>query len=646
MHIHKRLIIIVGLGMLLLVLPVALSLSTVMTAFSSVATELERESLGMQRIGNLESQIEAMSRDLHYFGDSGEPVYRRSYEISRTDADELLTVLDKIDSSPSERELISALRADIVRIDDRAGRLFALKDPAGRDRSRRRMLLMQSDLLVEQSERNVERHVKSEQVDQIRRVGDYVGLLRMRVLTLFSIMLVLSAGFLLGFGVYIYRAVALPLKRLQEGATELSRGNLDYQLRLTGIRDVTELADQFNAMAAKLKQSYTELERKLLDRTNELTAIDSVALALSQASNLTDMLSRSLAKIMDSLSVLEPRGGIFLCDPDGEKLRLVTHQGLTEEFVQAEQEIHMGECLCGHVAQSAEVLYSDRSCNDPRHTRGSEGDDHAHIIIPIKTRGIVLGVIFLYPRRQVSLKPSDIQMFDTIGSQLGLALENLRFYAEVKESSLKFWDLFENSRDILFTLDRTGVVTAANRAAETFCGCAKPDLVGKNCLNFLTPESARIARRMLERGGAGARRVIEFEVVKHDTSRAFLEVSARSIVKNDEFTGYQVSARDMTEQKAIREKLRQAERVGAIGEVVITVRHEINNPLTTVIGNVELLLERFGERDPDLKKRLEAVLNNSLRIAEIVQKLQAIKRDRVVDYVKGVPMTDLKQEEP
>ncbi len=77
---------------------------------------------------------------------------------------------------------------------------------------------------------------------------------------------------------------------------------------------------------------------------------------------------------------------------------------------------------------------------------------------------------------------------------------------------------------------------------------------------------------------------------------------------------------------------------------MIAVRHEINNPLTTVIGNIELLIERYGGMDKDLASRLEAVLNNALRIAEIVKQLQAIKRDKVVEYVRGVTMTDLKQE--
>jgi signal transduction histidine kinase len=71
------------------------------------------------------------------------------------------------------------------------------------------------------------------------------------------------------------------------------------------------------------------------------------------------------------------------------------------------------------------------------------------------------------------------------------------------------------------------------------------------------------------------------------------------------------------------------------------MRHEINNPLTTVIGNAELLLERYEEAGSDLKKRLELILENAVRIAEILKRLQDIKRVRTVEYVEGVKMTDL-----
>jgi signal transduction histidine kinase len=136
-------------------------------------------------------------------------------------------------------------------------------------------------------------------------------------------------------------------------------------------------------------------------------------------------------------------------------------------------------------------------------------------------------------------------------------------------------------------------------------------------------------------------RLIEFEVIKRDMSRAFLEVSLLKLFKDQVLTGFQVSARDIMEQRNLREMIVKAERLGDIGQMGIAVRHEINNPLTTVIGNVELLIERYEHKDKDLTARLEVVLNNALRIAEITKRLQEIKKENIVDYRTGVNVTDL-----
>ncbi|HXX62610.1 MAG TPA: PAS domain S-box protein, partial [Bacteroidota bacterium] len=339
----------------------------------------------------------------------------------------------------------------------------------------------------------------------------------------------------------------------------------------------------------------------------------------------------------------EPKGGIFLCEPGSDIMRLTAQNGLAPEFVQREETIKIGDCLCGRVAQTGEMLYTEQGCEDPHHSRLAGDKGHSHIIIPIKSRGIVLGVIFLYPQKPFALRPADVQMLDAIGVQLGMAVENFRFYAEVKESSEKYWDLFENSRDILFTIDAEGRLTAVNKATENFSGFSKVELVGKSVLDFLTPEGAETAKRALAGEGVSASRMIEFEVMKKDGSRAFIEVSARKLFKGWQAAGYQVSARDVTEQKNLRELLVKAERLGAIGQVGIAVRHEVNNPLTTIIGNAELLIERYENADEDLKARLEMILSNALRISEIVKRLEDIKRDKVVDYLKGVKMTDLKE---
>ncbi len=85
----------------------------------------------------------------------------------------------------------------------------------------------------------------------------------------------------------------------------------------------------------------------------------------------------------------------------------------------------------------------------------------------------------------------------------------------------------------------------------------------------------------------------------------------------------------------IAAKLRQSraelERPGDMERLGSAIRHEINNPLSTVIGNVELLMERNDDRDKELAMRLDTVLNSALRIAEIVKQAQGLKQTAAVD---------------
>jgi two-component system NtrC family sensor kinase len=408
-------------------------------------------------------------------------------------------------------------------------------------------------------------------------------------------------------------------------------------------RLIALLTERIKKMPRKVNPSGTaEQKQDRSDRTRVLSALDAVALTLSQAKNLKDMLDKSLARIFDSLPGLEPRGGVYLCETSGEKLLLTAHHGLSSEFVLRDETVRMGECLYSKVARTGELVYTEHDCDEPYHTDDDGAEPHAHLIIPIKSRGIVLGVVFLYPKKGFRLNSWDLQMLEMIGAQLGLAVENFRFYAEVKKSSEKYWDLFENARDILFTVDPEGRLTSVNKAAEEFSGYSRMELVGKSVLDFLTSESIQVAVPIL--GAASRPQIMEFEVVKRNGDRAFVEVNTRRLFRDRTSAGFHVSARDMTEQKNLREMLVKAERLGAIGQVGIAMRHEINNPLTTVIGNVELLLERYAEKDKDIETRLKIILNNALRIAESIKRVEELKQDKVVEYLKGVKMTDLKKE--
>ena len=639
MKIHRRLIVLVGLGMLLILTITVFSLGNITTLFSRTTQTVGQISLEVREIWEIEQKIEDSTRMVHEYVRTGDPRFRRNYEIFAESIAEMLSQAGNLDLDKREVKVVGSLMNDINALRGKAEQLFLLDLASERARAQATEALADIDGLVVWIKHDLERYREENSV-QLDSVVRDLGTTKMRISILFGVVLLGAILFLLVFGAYLYRKVAMPLGQLWAGAEAISRGDLDHRVEVHGESDIVLLADRFNEMTAKLQESYAVLERRLLERTQQLSALNSVALTLGKNAALREILQRSLATVLENFSEMEPRGGIFLCDPDGESLRLVAHRSLDPAFVKREEKIRMGECLCGAVAQSGEMIFAEQGRVDPRHTRGP-GHDHAHIIVPIKSRGAVLGVMFLYPTTRFSVKPSDVQMFDTIGAQLGMAVENLRLYAEVKEAGVKFWDLFENSRDILFTVDLNGALTAVNRTTESFAGMAKRDLVGRNIMEYLTHKGKEQALRILAGELPLADRIYEFEVIKPDGSRAFVEISGRSLFLKDRPIGFQVSARDVTEQKTLRELLVQAERLAAIGQIGIAMRHEINNPLTTVIGNTELLLERYESAGSDLKKRLELVLENAVRIADILKRLQDMKRDRTVEYVKGVQMTDL-----
>jgi PAS domain S-box-containing protein len=89
--------------------------------------------------------------------------------------------------------------------------------------------------------------------------------------------------------------------------------------------------------------------------------------------------------------------------------------------------------------------------------------------------------------------------------------------------------------------------------------------------------------------------------------------------------GVVMSCRDVTELKRLEEQLIQAEKLAAMGQMLAGVAHELNNPLTAILGVTELLREREGFDDP-AKRQLELTHRQARRAARIVQNLLEFAR--------------------
>ena len=95
-----------------------------------------------------------------------------------------------------------------------------------------------------------------------------------------------------------------------------------------------------------------------------------------------------------------------------------------------------------------------------------------------------------------------------------------------------------------------------------------------------------------------------------------------------------------TSSKASIEKAR----LSAITDTAVTVNHEVNNPLTAILGNVQLLLAKQENLNPDTISKLKVVEASALKIKDVTQKLLKLTHSRTVEYTDGANMLDLSEE--
>jgi GAF domain-containing protein len=105
-----------------------------------------------------------------------------------------------------------------------------------------------------------------------------------------------------------------------------------------------------------------------------------------------------------------------------------------------------------------------------------------------------------------------------------------------------------------------------------------------------------------------------------------------------------IEAREVIEQQ--RHAIVDAEKCRKLGRMAASINHDINNPLTTIIGTIDLLLITTPDMDPKIKDKLTITLNEAHRIVEIVKKFRNDKSGAIEDYLEDQGETVVTIEPP
>jgi len=170
--------------------------------------------------------------------------------------------------------------------------------------------------------------------------------------------------------------------------------------------------------------------------TREYQVLHEVAQALQVAQPTRTMLQKVLEILtqFDELKV-EHKAGLFLADEENKVLRLYTTiGGFSDEFLEKEKEVPYGDCLCGRVAESGELLMSEDCFTDTRHERRfTDMTAHGHYIVPLKSRDLLVGVLFLYTNTHPSWYQHSQEVLLSIGGLIADAILRSRNEEELAQ---------------------------------------------------------------------------------------------------------------------------------------------------------------------------------------------------------------------
>ncbi len=203
-------------------------------------------------------------------------------------------------------------------------------------------------------------------------------------------------------------------------------------------------------------------EEIIRQSNRELAALHVINLA-GNSLELEDMLNRTVEEIPNVMRTDSAR--IYLVHESGEYIYLVASKGLTETFV---EKIHMrvrdvGSGILGSVVASGkEFIFSDlQDAPSPfREDLQQEGLKSA-AYIPITSKGKVFGIIAITNHTPYAFKPREISFLNTVGNEIGIAVENVLLYARTKKA-------YEELKEAQEQLIQTEKLASLGKMSATF----------------------------------------------------------------------------------------------------------------------------------------------------------------------------------
>jgi two-component system NtrC family sensor kinase len=238
----------------------------------------------------------------------------------------------------------------------------------------------------------------------------------------------------------------------------------------------------------------------------------------------------------------------------------------------------------------------------------------AAMATPLRGKRVLLGAVAAALPRDPTL--TDLTILEGMGTVAAVALEGARLVEALDQHRLRWEEAIDAVSLAFCLLDRGGRVERANHAFSQLLGLPPAGIAGRPWQTVVPPEwrgpiteaLAAPGRPAVELAlGQRAIAVTAFQTAAADPGRAVLLLE------------------DQTDRRRLQDRLVQSEKLSAIGQLIAGVAHDLNNPLTSVVGFADFLAES-AEVPGRIREPLRVIQQEAERASKIVKNLLSFAR--------------------
>jgi PAS domain S-box-containing protein len=226
-------------------------------------------------------------------------------------------------------------------------------------------------------------------------------------------------------------------------------------------------------------------------------------------------------------------------------------------------------------------------------------------------------------------------MLESVGYNVSRILESNRLYGALRVGEDFRQSILDSMGECLVAFDLCGRLVALNRATESVTGFSAEEVMGADC-GFLIPQEEAPRSPVNVALGRGQEQSSVDTVVKK-RSKGTVPVRMTSRLLRDEtgsVRGVIATFTDLRPVRRMEERIRQLDRLAALGRFASSVAHEVRNPLSGIAAGIQYMSKQFGDVGPEAEN-VRFLLRETTRLERIIQDLLRITHPQELTLEEG-----------